>query len=152
MKQTVFEYAARAPMIIAGAGVQSRGKACGRTVEFLDMYPTLTDLCGLDDVPAGLHGKSLRPLLQNPSATWDRPAITQIHRGQQGREVRGYSMRTERHRYTMWNEGAEGEEFYDYTGDPRELKNLATAPESAKVKGELRSRLQSIVASRQKPA
>ena len=73
MKQTVFEYAARAPMIIAGAGVSAKGKACGRTVEFLDMYPTLTDLCGLRGVPGDLQGKSLRPLLQNPAAPWDRP-------------------------------------------------------------------------------
>ncbi len=152
MKQTVFEYAARAPLIIAGAGVSAKGKACGRTVEFLDMYPTLTDLCGLRDVPSDLQGKSLRPLLQNPAAPWDRPAVTQIHRVPQGREIRGYSLRTERHRYSMWNDTAEGEELYDYRGDPRELKNLATAPEAAKVKAELKSRLESIVASRRRPA
>ena len=116
------------------------------------MYPTLTDLCGLRDVPTDLQGKSLRPLLQNPSAPWDRPAVTQIHRNPQGSEIRGYSMRTERHRYTIWSDTAEGEELYDYSGDPRELKNLATSPEAANRKATLKSRLQSIVAARQNQA
>jgi uncharacterized sulfatase len=148
MKQAVFEYSARSPLLMAGAGVRSRGGVCGRTVELLDLYPTLADLCGLKEAPSGLHGKSLRPLLENPSAAWARPAVTQVHRNPTGREVRGYSIRTERHRYTMWNEGAEGEELYDYGGDPRELKNLANSPEAAKVKNGLRTELQSIVAAR----
>jgi hypothetical protein len=84
MKQTVFEYAARSPLMIAGAGVEARGKVCKRTVEFLDLYPTLADLCGLKHVPAGLHGASLRPLLSKPSAAWDRPAVTQVHRNAAG--------------------------------------------------------------------
>jgi len=150
MKQTVFEYAAGSPLLMCGAGVPARGQTCGRTVEFLDMYPTLADLCGLKDVPSRLHGTSLRPLLENPRAPWNRPAVTQVQRARQGGPVRGYSLRTERHRYTMWDGGREGEELYDYAGDPRELKNLATAddPTSA-LKTSLKSRLQTIIASRQ---
>jgi len=148
MKQTVFEYAAGAPLMMCGAGVPARGQGCGRTVEFLDMYPTLVDLCGLKDAPANLHGKSLRPLLENPRAAWDRPAVTQVHRAREGGAVRGYSMRTERYRYTMWDEGREGEELYDYSKDARELKNLAVSKEPAGLKAELRTRLQQIVASR----
>jgi uncharacterized sulfatase len=149
MKQTVFEYASRAPMMMCGAGVSSRGKTCGRTVEFLDMYPTLADLCGLKDVPSNLHGRSLKPLLDNPRAAWDRPAVTQIERPRQGSAaVRGYSIRTERYRYSMWDNGKEGEELYDYSGDPRELKNLATSGDHAHTKQGLRSRLETIVASR----
>jgi uncharacterized sulfatase len=149
MKQTVFEHAARSPLMISGAGARGAGNACARTVEFLDLYPTLADLCGLDHVPRRLHGRSLRPLLENPDAPWDRPAVTQVHRARDGRIVRGYSLRTERHRYTMWDQGREGEELYDYSVDPRELKNVAAAAPSAGLKKRLRTRLDAIVASRQ---
>jgi uncharacterized sulfatase len=148
MKQTVFEYAARSPLLMCGAGVSASGRTSGRTVEFLDLYPTLADLCGLKDVPKGLHGRSLRPLLENPRAPWDRPAVTQVQRARQGRPIRGYSLRTERHRYTMWDEGREGEELYDYSNDPRELKNLATVEQAAGLKSTLKSRLQTVIASR----
>jgi uncharacterized sulfatase len=47
MKQTVFEWSARMPLIVAGAGVPARNKSSIRCVELLDMYPTLVDLCGL---------------------------------------------------------------------------------------------------------
>lgn len=149
MKQTVFEYAARTPLMMCGAGVPSRGKACGRTVEFLDIYPTLADLCELKDVPRGLHGKSLKPLLANPSAAWDRPAITQVQRARQGNPLRGYSIRNERYRFTQWDGGSEGEELYDYSTDPRELKNLAKDASAAAVKKSLQTRLKEIVAMRQ---
>ncbi len=148
MKQTVFEYAARSPLLIGGAGVKARGQGCGRTVEFLDIYPTLVDLCGLRGAPAGLHGTSLRPLLEDPRARWARPAVTQVVRTPGKDPVRGDSIRTERHRYTMWSEGREGEELYDYAGDPRELKNLAADASAGGVKAELRGRLQKIMASR----
>jgi hypothetical protein len=49
----------------------------------------------------------------------------------------------------MWDQGREGEELYDYSIDPRELKNLAAAASSAGLRKRLRSRLDAIVASRQ---
>lgn len=150
MKQTVFEYAARSPLMMCGAGVSSHGKTCARTVEFLDIYPTLVDLCGLKDAPAHLHGTSLRPLLENPDTPWDRPALTQVHRAAQreGGAIRGYSLRTERYRYSMWDDGNEGEELYDYSADPRELKNLATVSEAASIKATLRAQMKKLIVSR----
>ncbi|MCC6590053.1 MAG: sulfatase [Bryobacterales bacterium] len=149
MKQAVFEYAAHSPLMMCGAGVGKRGSACGRTVEFLDMYPTLAEICGLQGAPSGLHGRSLRPLLENPRAAWERPAVTQVHRAREGGAVRGYSVRTERYRYTMWDQGREGEELYDYSADARELRNLAKEESANAVKAQLKQRLQSIIASRQ---
>jgi uncharacterized sulfatase len=148
MKQTLFEPSARSPLIIAGAGVKARGKGCRRTVEFLDIYPTIADLCGFRAAPKNLHGVSLRLLLENPSRQWDRPAITQVRRGNPAKWVFGYSLRTERYRYTMWDEGRQGEELYDYQTDPRELKNLAKDSSAEELKAKLRARLDSILKRR----
>lgn len=147
MKQTVFEAATRVPFLMSAPSQKTKGKGCGRTVELLDLYPTLTDLCGLTNVPAKLHGKSLRPLLDNPAAAWTRPALSQVQRGQ---KVMGYSLRTERHRYTEWNEGAEGEELYDYQTDPKEMKNLAKSPAHAKLKSQLQTALRAAAQARGK--
>lgn len=125
MKQALWEPVARVPFIMGGAGVEGRGKPCGRTVELLDLYPTLSEVCGLEKLPEHVQGRSLKPLLQNPSAAWDHPAITQVRRARAGDPLMGYSIRNERYRYSMWDDGKEGEEFYDYRTDPREMKNLA---------------------------
>lgn len=150
MKQTVFEAATRVPLIFAGPGVTSHGKPSPRTVELLDLYPTLADLCGFAQVPANLHGKSLRPLLQNPQATWDRPAVSQVarNRNQQPESLMGYSLRTERYRYTEWSGGDEGVELYDYQADPKEMQNLGKSERHAKLRAELKTRLRAITKAR----
>ncbi|RPI56535.1 MAG: DUF4976 domain-containing protein [Acidobacteria bacterium] len=125
MKQSLFERSARAPMMIAGPGVSARGRATTRIVEFLDIYPTLADLAGLS-APPGLHGRSLKPLLVNPQAAWNHPALTQVRRGAGTATFMGYSVRTEKWRYTEWDSGARGVELYDEVNDPDELRNLAT--------------------------
>jgi iduronate 2-sulfatase len=144
MKQTLFEGSARNPLIMAGPGVTAKGKASGRTVELLDLYPTLADLCGLSSVPGNLAGRSLRPLLKNPQARWDKPAVTQIRRsGDQA--FMGYSVRNDRYRYTEWDEGRKGAELYAYEGDPKESRNLASDPKYAKAVAEMRLSLHSVV-------
>ena len=148
-KQTNFEASARIPLLIGGAGVEARGRGCRRPVELLDLYPTLAELCGLASPPSNLHGRSLAPLLRDPNAQRDQPAVSQVLRGgvkagAGGKKVMGYSLRTERYRYTMWNQTSEGEELYDYEKDPRELRNLAGDPASGALKKTLRARLDSI--------
>lgn len=148
MKQTVFEWSARAPLIVAGAGVAARGKNSMRTVELLDMYPTLAELCGLSSVPKNLHGKSLAPLLKDPRVSWSKPAISQVRRGQADKPIHGHSMRNERYRYTMWKGGELGEELYDYELDPRELRNLAADEKHKALKARLKSQLEEILRAR----
>jgi uncharacterized sulfatase len=130
MKMSLFEGSARNPLIVAGPGV-SRGKVSGRTVELLDVYPTLAEVCTLKGTPENLHGRSLVPLLRNPSARWDKPAITQVRRGSGGGAFMGYSVRDERWRYTEWADGKHGAELYDEQNDPGETRNLAQDPKYA---------------------
>jgi iduronate 2-sulfatase len=141
MKQVLFEGAARAPLIVAGPGVKG-GQVSPRTVEFVDLYPTLADLCGLQGAPADLAGRSLRPLLKDARARWDRPALTQVQRGGAGQTFMGYSVRDERWRYTEWDEGRQGVELYDEERDPRELRNLAADPAHARAVARMRRLLQ----------
>jgi len=130
-KRTLFEQASRTPLIIRAPGARGNGTACTRIVEFVDIYPTLTDLAGLKP-PKGLEGRSLRPLLDNPLAKWDGHAITQVLRPADQRlakPVMGRSIRTGRWRYTDWAEGNSGVELYDHANDPMEFNNLALEPD-----------------------
>ena len=113
-KRTLFEQSSRAPLIVRAPGQRGRGP-CDRVVEFVDIYPTLTDL-GDVDAPSGLAGRSLRPLLEiSAEADWDGYAVTQVLRPADDRlsePVMGCSIRTERYRYTEWGEGKHGTELY----------------------------------------
>lgn len=153
MKQTVFEASARVPLLIGGAGIEKRGSASGRTVELLDLYPTLSELCQLQGTPTNLHGRSLVPLTRKPNASWNKPAVTQVRRLNDSKTIMGYSLRTERYRYTTWEDGSTGEELYDYQRDPRELHNVASEAAQERNKKELRTTLQGILKTRgRKPA
>jgi uncharacterized sulfatase len=134
MKQSLFEESARVPLIVAAPGRKGNGKGCPRTVELLDLYPTLAELAGLP-APKGLEGANLKPLLDNPAAEWKRPAFTQVWRG----SFPGHSVRTERWRYTEWANGKQGAELYDHDADPRELHNLAGDAKHAAVVKDLRA-------------
>jgi uncharacterized sulfatase len=131
-KKTLFEQTLRVPLIVVLPDGTSAGRTCRRTVELVDIYPTLADLCGLT-APANLDGQSLRPWLKNPDAFSNRPAFSQvIHENTTGKSVR-----TERWRYTEWDSGQAGVELYDHDLDPLELRNLATAPELASIRHDL---------------
>ncbi len=138
-KQSCFEESARVPMIIVPPGTKNAGKACPRTVELIDLYPTLADLAGLTP-PKDLPGVSLRPLLENPTAPSTRPAFTQVQRG----DFPGHSVRTERWRYTEWDFGTKGSELYDHDADPQELHNLAPDPNHAATVAEMKSLLKAV--------
>ena len=80
----------------------------------------------------------MRPLLNDPQAEWDHPALTQVRRGTGGATFMGYSVRTEKWRYTEWDAGARGVELYDETNDPDELRNLAADPAHRQTVEEMR--------------
>ena len=137
-KHTNFELATRAPLIIRAPGQASAGVKCEAPVEFVDVYPTLADLCGLP-LPVGLAGSSLRPFLENPAAPMVKPAMSQYPRsaGADGGNLMGYSFRDPRWRATFWRERAGSRivatELYDEENDPAESVSLHDRPENQAV-------------------
>ncbi len=137
-KHTNFEQATRAPLIFAAPGLTGGQKAEGLT-EFVDVFPTLTDLAGLK-TPDNLAGKSLVPMMKNPNATVKRFAQSQYPRGtKENGKLMGYAIRTPRYRYVAWfaedydknkilpDARPIAEELYDYRDDPNEQVNSAAS-------------------------
>ena len=124
-KGTLFEESLRVPLVIAAPGMTAGGVVPG-PVELIDIYPTLVELARLPG-PPGLQGRSLVPLLRDPSA----PNVGQAYsvvRWLDGRM--GRSIRTKRYRYSVWDD-EERAVLYDYKRDPYEYVNLATDPRRA---------------------
>ncbi len=129
---SLFEIGTRVPLLIAAPGANGNGRPCPRIVQSLDIYPTLVELCKLPTVN-GLEGRSLTPLLNDPQAAWNHPAITVWGPGR----VAGVAVRTERYRYAEWDTGKGGTVLFDHQNDPHELKNLADDPKLAALRAEL---------------
>jgi iduronate 2-sulfatase len=151
MKQSLFERSLRTPLIMAGPGIPSHGVSSKRIVELIDVFPTLADLTGVS-APPELQGRSLRSLLANTEAEWDRPAFSQTRRalaplrgasaaGPGTGPAVGYSVRTERWRYIEWENGKLGQELYDEFNDPGEVRNLAAEPFYARAVADMKQLL-----------
>jgi len=145
-KMTLFEEAARVPLIIAAPGVKGNQRSTSRLVELVDVYPTLAELCGLTP-PADLDGRSLVPLLRDPDQSWNHSALTQVTRKAKKQSFKGYSIRTERYRYTEWDGGQRGAQLYDHDNDPRENHNLAAEPAHAATVAEMKRLLHAATAT-----
>lgn len=141
-KHTNFEIAVHSPLIIRAPGF-SHGEKINRPVEFLDVYPTLVDLCGLS-APPHLEGESLVPLLRDPDSGQSKGyAFSQYPRGgpKTGNPMMGYSVRKGHWRYTEWLRTDNGKvtlrELYDLEADPHITRNLAKDPDHAQTVSEL---------------
>jgi arylsulfatase A-like enzyme len=126
-KFALWEEAARTVFIWSAPGVTKPGGVCERPVDFMSIYPTLCDLAGVP-TPAHVEGVSIRPLLENPKAKWDRAAVTTFHKD-------NHSIRSETWRYIRYADGSE--ELYNHDKDPYEWTNLAKDPQYASVKADL---------------
>jgi len=130
-KHALWEEATHAPLMFVAPGVTKPGQRCERVISFLDIYPTMTDLCGLQ-TPKGLEGVSFMSLLKNPQAEWNQPAISTYG-------PNNHAIRTEQWRYIRYDTG--DEELYDETKDKKEWVNLAAKPEFTSIKKQLAAQL-----------
>lgn len=140
-KHSNVENDTNAPLLISVPGLKSAGQRTDALAEFVDVYPTLAELCRLP-LPQHLEGTSLVPVLRDPSASVKKAAFSQYPRGVEGGQLMGYSMRTDRYRFTRWvhrNDPtkADAVELYDHQTDPQENVNIANDPARAALVGQL---------------
>jgi len=126
-KFALWEEATRAPFIWVAPGVTKRGGVCERPVDFMSIFPTLCALTGVAK-PAHVEGLDITPLLKNPKAKWEIPALTTFHK-------QNHSLRSETWRYIRYADG--GEELYNHETDPYGWTNLAKESKYDSVKKEL---------------
>ena len=162
-KSTNFELATHAPMMVHIPGLTDGGLSTERLVEFVDLFPTIVDAVGLPKIPlcpkSSTHtvrlcteGESFMPLIHNSSADWKDAAFSQFPRSPGHSHIMGYSLRTDRYRYTEWPtfsyqthkpnwNDLHGVELYDHTIDPEENANRAEDPAYASLRHQLSWRL-----------
>jgi arylsulfatase A-like enzyme len=139
-KHTNFELDTHVPMIIADPDLPKGGRTRALT-EFVDIYPTLAELCGLP-VADDLEGVSAVPLFRDPKRQWKKAAFSQYPRP---KKMMGYSMRTDQYRYTEWIDQKTDEvkftELYDLTNDPLCKESIVFKPENEKLVAELHEQM-----------
>ena len=127
-KHNYHEDVTRVPLIISAPGIPP-----GRTrslVELVDIFPTLTDLTHIQ-TPPGVQGKSLVPLLKNPTDSVRDSALS-LHKG--------HSLRTDEWAFMRYSD--DSEELYDMNNDPLQFTNLAGKSEFQEIKNSLATQLQ----------
>lgn len=141
-KHTNFELDTHVPLILSDPDLP-KGVRVSALAEFVDVYPTLCELSGLA-LPEMLEGCSLVPVMRDPKRPWKKAAFSQYPR--EG-DIMGYSMRTDRYRYTEWQDQKTGEakyrELYDLENDPLCKESIAAKPESQSLVSELHVMLKS---------
>ncbi|MAB78097.1 MAG: sulfatase [Planctomycetes bacterium] len=139
-KWTLHERSIRVPLIVYDPRLpKERG---GRLVDAfalnVDIAPTLLDLAGIE-VPAGMQGRSLRPLLEGRNTSWREEVFTE-HLWKHGRIPRTEGLRTRDWKYIRYLDHPEYEELYDLRSDPNEEHNLAREERHAGQRSQLAER------------
>ena len=143
-KHSNVENDVNAPLLLSVPDMKNAGTHTDALVEFVDIYPTLSELAGLS-LPSHLEGTSFKPLLDDPKREWKSAAFSQYPRNAGktgGGALMGYSMRTDRYRFTVWvsrNDHAKVNaiELYDHQADPQENTNIAKEPANAELVAKL---------------
>ncbi|PHS04398.1 MAG: iduronate-2-sulfatase [Blastopirellula sp.] len=131
-KLTNYDIGTKAPLLFASPFQKDQGATIHQAVEFIDIYPTLVELCGLKK-KVSLEGTSLAAVLDDKNIHVKDFAISQFPRPVSYNFTKklpqnmGYTIRDKQFRYTRWVEFKSGkllaEELYDYSTDQVEFKN-----------------------------
>jgi arylsulfatase A-like enzyme len=146
-KHTLYEIDNRVPLLIKVPGTGARTGATQALVEFVDIYPSLCELAGLT-LPDHLQGTSFVPVLKDPDRAWKRGAVSVYparYRTDPEKVVMGYSLKTDRYRYTEWVHEKSGDllarDLFDHRVDPQENQCMARDPQYQSLMNELSSLL-----------
>ena len=148
-KHSLFELSSHTPLIVSVPGQDTAGRATNALVELIDIYPSLVELAGLDPSPR-FDGESFVPLIGDPDRPWKNTALSQYrHFMEPYRQIMGYSIRTDRHRFTLWRDtsrqgAAFARELYDLSGESAESVNLADDPAYQTLVQELTNRIDAL--------
>ena len=148
-KHSLFELSSHTPLIVSAPGQENAGGSTGALVELIDIYPSLVELAGLDPSPR-FDGESFVPLMDDPDTPFKDAALSQYrHFMEPYREIMGYSIRTDRYRFSLWRDNAsEGavfaRELYELGFEGGESVNLADDPAYHLVVQDLTNRIEVI--------
>ena len=158
-KHTNFEIATHAPMMVHIPGLTDNGTTTEELAEFVDLFPTLVEAAGLPEMPlcpedsskinVCREGVSLIPLAQGKTVKWKNASFSQFPRYMAGNSIMGYTIRTDKFRYTewpafqhapiykpLWNM-LRGVELYDHEIDPEENHSVFKDPAYAQIRKQL---------------
>lgn len=144
-KHTNLEWGTHSPLLLRVPGQPNAGVATDGLTEFVDVYPTLAEACGLP-VPEHCEGTSLMPLVKDPARPWKRGAFSQFRKTINGVPCMGYTMRTDKLRYTEWRDHKNparvvARELYDHRQNHDENENVIGNAEFARIVDEMAARM-----------
>ncbi|MEN8772156.1 MAG: sulfatase [Akkermansiaceae bacterium] len=120
-KVSLHDESAAVPLIIRIPG--KKPAVCNSLVELLDLYPTLSNLCGLE-VPKRLQGKDISKMMSNPKEEVRNAAFSV--------NGKGFLLREQDWAYIAYGKNGKGEEeLFDMNKDPKQYTNLAKDPKHA---------------------
>ncbi len=133
-KHCNYETSLHTPLIVKVPG-RRQVKSTSEIVEYVDIYPTLCELAGLE-LPEHLEGSSFKKLLFEPEAVSDGVAVCQWYKG--------ITTIRENWFYTEWvndNDSSYARMLYDHRVDPDENVNISEEPEHAEIIDDLRAEM-----------
>ena len=129
-KAAIWRNTTRVPFMVVLPGVTKARTRNNQPISHVDIYPSLCDFAGVPK-PNHLEGRSILPLLKDPSATRDLAFLSY--------GPRNTAAQSERYRYIRYEDGSE--ELYDHQKDPHEWANLIGNKKYQPIRNKMRARV-----------